>query len=157
MKPSRSIALLMALFFMFAPALSLAKDEPKEGDEAPVTGYEKPYAGEREALGFDPEGIEYKQNRVEDFQVVLVSAAPWAAIFSYGTTALVSKANRGTFKVDGSYSKFFLYGTVAGAALIATVSVVGPKYQPAPGASLPPSPRTLVYNGWRVPLAVARF
>lgn len=122
-----------------------------------MTGFEKPYAGEREALGYDPEGIEYKQNRVEDFQVILVSSAPWAAIFSYGTTALVSKASRGTFKVDGDYSKAFLYGTVAGAAVIATVSVIGPKYNPAPGACLPPPPRTLVRSGWSLPLLTARF
>ncbi len=154
----RWIHIFLSLFLVgsfIVPAY--AKDEPQEGDEAPVTGYEKPYAGEREALGFDPEGVEYKQNRVEDFQVVLVSSAPWAALFSYGATALVSKASRGTFKVDGDYSKAFLYGTVAGAAVIATVSVIGPKYDPAPNAGLPPPPRVLVRSGWVLPVLTARF
>lgn len=154
MKSHRLLDLLLAGLLALSPVLSPAADDPDEGkQEDPVTGFEKPYAGEREALGYDPEGIEYKQNRIEDFQVILVSSAPFAAIFSYGTAALVSKASRGTFKVDGSYSKAFLIGTAVGAATIATVSVMGPKYDPAPNACLPPAPRTMARGGWGLELA----
>jgi len=138
------------------PVLAEEKD-PTSAEETSSTGFEKPYVGERESLGYDPEGIEYKQNRVEDFQVLLISSAPFAAMFSYVVTGLVSKLERGTFKVDGPYSRAFLIGTVAGAATIATVSVIGPRYTPPPEAALPSPPRTLVHSGWRVPLVEARF
>ena len=137
---------LLILFLALGMALPLRADDDASAD--PVTGFERPYVGEREALGYDPEGIEYKQNRIEDFQVILISSAPFAALLSYGTAAVVSKISRGTFKVDGAYSKGFLYGTVGGAATVATLSVIGPKYDPAPNAGLPPTPRTLARNDW---------
>jgi hypothetical protein len=159
MKPSPFPTLILAAALAAGSALSYAAGDRDEAasEEAPVTGFEKPYAAEREAFGFDPEGVEYKQNRLEDFQVILLSSAPWAALFSFSVTSLVSKIDRGTFKMDKGYSKAFLYGTVAGAAAIATLSVAGPKYNPPPMGALPPPPRTLVYAGPIVTVLKAQF
>jgi hypothetical protein len=94
-------------------------------------GFAKPYEYERQAYGYDPEGIEYKENQPEDFQVIFISAAPFAAAASYGLTGLASQLFRNSFSIDGDYLIPFLVGTVAGATTVACISVLDNKY-PAP-------------------------
>jgi hypothetical protein len=94
-------------------------------------GFAKPYEYERQAYGYDPEGIEYKENQPEDFQVIFISAAPFAAAASYGLTGLASQLFRNSFSVEGDYLIPFLVGTVAGATTVACISVLDNKY-PAP-------------------------
>ncbi len=133
------------------------EESSKTSDSASSSGFEKPFAAEREALGYDPEGVVYKQNRLEDFQVCFITSAPFSAALNFGLTSLFSKAARGTFKVDGAYSKVFIIGTLTGAAVMATISVSGPKYNPPPTVSLPPSPRLLVHAGPIVTVLKTRF
>jgi len=125
MKPLR---ILLAVLF-FAPTLLWA--EPT-ATPTPATVYEKPAAAEREANGFDPEGVDYHQNKIEDFQIVFVETAPFAAILSYGLTSLVSYATRRTIKMDKKTFPFFIGGTGLMAAGAAYYSVSGPAYSPKP-------------------------
>jgi hypothetical protein len=118
MKPLR---FLLAVLF-FAPTLLRAEATPVP---TPVTIYEKPASAELEANGFDPEGAEYHQNKIEDFQVVFVESAPFAAILSYGLTSLVSYATRRSIKMDKKTFPFFIGGTVLLASGAAYYSVYG--------------------------------
>ena len=121
MKPLR---ILLAVLF-FVPTLLWAEPTPTA---TPGTDYEKPAVAEREANGFDPEGTEYRQNRLEDFQVVFVETAPFAALLSYGLTTLVSYASRGKAKMDKKTFPFFIGGTVLLATGAAYYSVSGKPY-----------------------------
>jgi hypothetical protein len=109
----------------------------------PDPGFEKPLAAEREANGYDPEGMEYRQNKLEDFQVVFVESAPFAALASYGLTVLVSYANRRTIKLDKTYFACFIGGTVLLSAGAAYYHVSGKPYPPkTPDMAFLASPHT---------------
>jgi hypothetical protein len=121
MKP---FCILLTILFL-APTLLRAEATPTP---TPGRVYEKPAVAEREANGFDPEGTEYRQNRLEDFQVVFVETAPFAALLSYGLTTLVSYASRGKAKMDKNTLPFFIGGTVLMASGAAYYSVSGKAY-----------------------------
>src|SRR5208282_762487 len=53
-------------------------------------GFAKPYEYERQAYGYDPDGIDYHENQSEDFQVVFITSAPFTAGASFLLTSLAS-------------------------------------------------------------------
>jgi hypothetical protein len=129
-----------------------------EGQEASsITGIEKPYEYERQAYGYDPEGIEYKENQPEDFTVVFISSAPFTALVSYGVTGLASLAFNGNFGVGGDYFIPFLAGTLIGSTTIACVSVLTNKYPAPPPLSVTEAKPHLSNEMVRLNLISARF
>ncbi len=127
------------------------------GDEPVTGGFAKPYEYERKAYGYDPEGVEYKENQPEDFQVIFITATPFTALFSFGVTGLVSLATRNSFDVGGDYFLPFLAGTFVGSTTIACVSVLTNKYPPPASRSYVDSQGltgSLVFN---VPIITAKF
>ena len=133
-------------------------DEKSSLDEAlSQGGFAKPYEYERQAYGYDPEGVEYHENQSEDFQVIFITSAPFAAGASFLITGMVSLATTGNFGVGGDYFMPFLGLTLTGTTTIACVSVLTNKYPP-PGSSTyvdgsKPS-RSFAFN---VPLVTAKF
>lgn len=121
------------------------------------SGFAKPYEYERQAYGYDPEGVEYHENQSEDFQVIFISSAPFAAGASFLLTGLFSLATTGNFQVGGNYFLPFLGLTLTGTTTIACVSVLTNKYPP-PGTITfvdgSAAHRPLAFN---VPLITARF
>ena len=121
-------------------------------------GFAKPYEYERQAYGYDPEGIDYHENQSEDFQVVFITSAPFAAGASFLLTSLVSLATRNTFDVGGDYFWPFLGATAVGATTIACVSTLTNKYPPPSAASeysqAPQVPHSMAF---KTPLFTARF
>jgi hypothetical protein len=118
-------------------------------------GYGNPADHERQAQGFDAQGYRYKPDQAEDFQIILITSAPFTALASYGLTGLVSLALRDTFSVDGDYLIPFIVGTVAGSVTVASVSVLTNKYPAPTSASLPEGqPGEFKVT---LPLAMARF
>ena len=108
-----------------------ATSPDEEVDVMSLTGgFAKPYAYERQAYGYDPEGVEYKENQSEDFQVIFVTSAPFAAGASFLLTSSISLATRGTFDVNGSYFFPFLGAAFLGTTTIACVSTLTNKYPP---------------------------
>jgi hypothetical protein len=105
----------------------------KEKTAPELTGFAKPYEYERQAYGYDPEGVDYKENQPEDFQVVFITSLPFTALASYGVTGLTSLAARGRFDVTDEYFLPFLIGTGVASTTIACVSVLSNPY-PAPQA-----------------------
>jgi hypothetical protein len=124
------LLIISSLLWGGLPSTALSQD-----DDSSNTGFAKPYDYERQAFGYDPEGIDYKENQAEDFQVVFVSAAPFAGAASFGLTGLASQLFRNRFDVDGDYLIPFIVGTLAGAAAIAAISVLSNKYPPPPASS----------------------
>jgi len=118
----------------------------------PAEGFGNPYDLEKKAFGYDPRSGGRQADPVEDFQIILITSAPFTALASYGITGLVSLAARDSFSVEGDYLIPFIAGTVAGSAVIASVSVLSNKYPP-PSVSLGPPGRLVL----TVPLAEARF
>lgn len=121
-------------------------------------GFAKPYEYERQAYGYDPEGIQYKENQSEDFQVVFITSAPFTAGASFLLTSLVSLATRNTFDVSGDYFWPFIGGTFVGCTTIACVSTLTNKYPPPPASaeySLAPLPKP--NQAFQLPLVTARF
>jgi len=118
----------------------------------PAEGFGNPYDLEKKAFGYDPRSGGRNADPAEDFQIIFITSAPFTALVSYGLTGLVSLATRDSFSVDGDYMIPFIAGTVAGSAVIASVSVLSNKYPP-PSAALGPPGRLVL----TVPLAEARF
>jgi hypothetical protein len=121
-------------------------------------GFAKPYQYERQAYGYDPDGIEYHENQSEDFQVIFITSAPFAAGASFLLTSLASLVTRNSFDVGGDYFWAFLGGTAVGATSIACISTLTNKYPPPPASSeysqgpqLPPS------VALKVPVLTAQF
>ena len=121
-----------------------------------VGGYAKPYEYEREANGYDPEGFEYKENQVEDFQVVFISATPFTAFASFGIYATLSLATQGTFIV-GDYFVPFVVTALAGSTVIACVSVLTNDYPPPTTNSYVDGTNQSKKLAYEVPLVTARF
>jgi hypothetical protein len=121
------------------------------------SGFAKPYEYERQAYGYDPEGVEYHENQSEDFQVIFITSAPFAAGASFLVTGMVSLATSGSFQVGGNYFLPFLGLTLAGTTTVACVSVLTNPYPP-PGSTTivdgHSGQRILAFN---VPLITAKF
>lgn len=120
-------------------------------------GFAKPYEYERQAYGYDPEGVEYHENQPEDFQVIFITSAPFVAGASFLLTGMTSLAMNGNFQVGGNYFLPFLGLTLAGTTTIACVSVLSNPYPP-PGTTTYveniQTERSLAFN---LPLFTARF
>jgi len=120
----RTLQLILAVVLL-GPACVWADPTPIP---TATTVYEKPAAAEREANGFDPEGVEYHQNKLEDFQIVFVETAPFAALVSYGLTTLISFASTKSAKMNKKDMPFFIGGTVLLSGGAAYYSVSGKPY-----------------------------
>jgi hypothetical protein len=156
----RLLPLLWALLLCFSPAQLRAQFAPgpaPTSTPAAVSnpGYEKPENAEREFYGYDPEGLEYRENRTEDFQVIFIETAPFAALLSFGTSALVSVASRGKVSVNGGYLAGAVVSTLVISGTVAYVSVKGKPYPPPASLSMdPPVSSALAF---RFPLVQMRF
>lgn len=141
--PIRLPAVLTAL--LLAVPLPLLAQESSPAQEE---GFALPYAAEREALGYDPEGVEYRRNTLEDFQVLFVSSTPFTALASFGLAALTSKVFRGEFSVTGDYRTAAFVGAGVGSLAVAWYSL--PR---GPGGP----PKTVSAMEVRIPLLAANF
>lgn len=155
---------LLSLFILglvLKPSFAWAQDKAQPDDDIDYStlsgGFVKPYEYERQAYGYDPEGVEYKENQAEDFQVIFITSVPFTAGASYILTSLVSLATRGSFDVSGNYFLPFIGGIAVGSTTIACVSTLTNKYPP-PGSTTyvetQPPPSSLAF---KVPLVSARF
>ncbi len=128
-----------------------------QGDQGSQEGFAKPYEYERQAYGYDPEGVEYNENQAEDFQVVFITSMPFTALASFCLTGVVSLAARNQFSVNGNYFWPFLGGVVGGSTTIACVSVLTNRYPPPASKyyvlESPFQPRLAC----QIPLVTARF
>src|SRR5665213_2826989 len=70
----------------------MVADQPAEEEILDQNAFVKPYEYERQALGYDPDGIIYRENQPEDFQVVFITSLPFAALASFTLTGLISLA-----------------------------------------------------------------
>ncbi len=122
----------MAFLLLLSTPLAWAEEEGSSGRDlsAEETGFEKPEAAERAAYGYDPLGVEYRQNRIEDFQVIFVEAAPFAGLLSFGLAALASYVGQGRVQLKGAYLGGAVLGTAALSTAVALVSVSGKPYPP---------------------------
>jgi hypothetical protein len=152
--------LLVALSLLFVVpklhAQSFIPTPPPVKDTSDL-GFAKPYEYERQAYGYDPDGVQYKENQVEDFQVVFITSAPFAALASLGLTGLVSTLIEGKFDISGGYFIPFLAGTVVGATTVACVSVLSNPYPPPdedPVLSSASGPRRFAFA---LPIVSAQF
>jgi hypothetical protein len=152
--------LLTALFLLgLVPALhaqSFIPTPPPVKDTSNL-GFAKPYEYERQAYGYDPDGVQYRENQAEDFQVVFITSAPFAALASLGLTGLASTLIEGKFDISGGYFIPFIAGTVVGATTVACVSVLTNPYPPPdeePVLSSASGPRRFAFA---LPLVTAQF
>jgi hypothetical protein len=156
MRTSLLIALLLLGSVPALYAQSFIPTPPPVKDTSDL-GFAKPYEYERQAYGYDPEGVQYKENQVEDFQVVFITSAPFAALASLGLTGLASTLIEGKFDINGRYFVPFIVGTVAGSAAVACVSVLTNSYPPPdeePVLSSASGPRRFAFA---LPLVSAQF
>ncbi len=138
--------------------LSIPDDSSNTSNQTDLTsGFSKPYEYERQAYGYDPDGIEYKENQPEDFQIIFITSLPFTALASFGITGLVSLAAQGKFGVGGNYFIPFVVAAGLGSTTIACVSVLTNKYPP-------PSSSTYVENlsipqplAFKIPLLTMKF
>lgn len=156
-----SILLLAALGLSqpsYVWAVPSTEDLTEQGDDSVQKGgFAQPYEYERKANGYDPEGVDYKENQAEDFQVVFITALPFAALFSFGVTGFVSLLSNNSFGVGGDFFLPFLGGTLAGATTVACVSVLTNKYPPPPENSIVEIRRTPGVFAFNAPLITAKF
>lgn len=127
------------------------QDDPNE-----VGGYAKPYEYERQANGYDPEGFEYKENQIEDFQVVFITSTPFTAFASFGIYATFSLATQGAFIVGDNFVPFVITA-LAGSTVIACVSVLSNDYPPPNTNSFVDVPNQGKKLAFEVPLVTAKF
>jgi hypothetical protein len=139
-----------------ANAKPMVADQPSEEELSDQNSFVKPYEYERQALGYDPDGIIYRENQPEDFQVVFITSLPFVTLASFGLTGLTSLILDGQFSVGGNYFLPFLGGMAVGATTVACVSVLTNSYPPPETNSIVqlPNYRTLAFS---VPLMTARF
>ena len=127
-----------------------------EEDPNVVNGFAPPYEYEREANGYDPEGVEYKENKVEDFQVVFITATPFTAFASFGVWATIGLFTNGTFTVGDNFW-YFVGTALAGSTTVACVSVLSNNYPPPHQTTFSDNslqPKALAFV---VPLLTAQF
>ncbi len=121
------------------------------------SGFAKPFEYERQAYGYDPEGLEYKENQLEDFQVIFFSSAPFAAGASFLLTAAASLALTGNFQVGGNYFWAFLGLAFAGTTTISCVSVLTNPYPPPGTTTYVQNPDASREVAFQLPLLTAKF
>lgn len=139
------------------PSKPMVAGQPSEEELSDQNAFVKPYEYEREAMGYDPDGIIYRENQPEDFQVVFITSLPFVTLASFGLTGLVSMVTTGQFAVGGNYFLPFLGGIALGATAVASISVLSNPYPPPESNSiveLPGIRRSLAFS---VPLMTARF
>jgi hypothetical protein len=155
------LTFLGASFFSKAEAQAYYQNSSSSSkdvdDEAVTGGFDKPYEYERQAYGYDPEGVQYKENQAEDFQVIFISALPFTAGASFLITSTISLVAANNFGVGGDFFLPFLASTVVGATTIACVSTLTNPYPPPASGSYVdsrPGGRPLAFN---VPIITAKF
>lgn len=138
--------------------LSIPDDSSNvSGEDETSSSFAKPYEYERQAYGYDPEGVEYKENQPEDFQVIFITSLPFTALASFGITGLVSLAAQGSFGVGGNYFIPFVVAAGLGSTTIACVSVLTNKYPPPASSTYVEnlsSPQSLAF---KIPLLTMKF
>jgi hypothetical protein len=135
----------------------MVADQPSEEELSDQNAFVKPYEYERQALGYDPDGIIYRENQPEDFQVIFITSLPFVTLASFGLTGLTSLVLEGRFSVGGNFFLPFLGGMALGATTVACVSVLSNSYPPPETNSiveLPNAQRSLAFS---VPLMTAHF
>ena len=135
----------------------MVADQPTEEELSDQNSFVKPYEYEREALGYDPDGIIYRENQPEDFQVVFITSLPFAALLSFGLTGLTSTITTGQFSVGGDYFWPFIGLTLAGSTTAACASVLTNPYPPPDTHSVVELPGVRPALAFSVPLMTARF
>jgi hypothetical protein len=139
------------------PSICNAQAFSDEEDPNIVGGFAKPYEYERQAYGYDPEGVEYKENQTEDFQVIFITSAPFTAMASFVIYGTVSLITDGSFGVGGDYFWPFIGTAALGSTAIACTSVLTNPYPPPSHpiySADSMQPKTLAFE---VPLITARF
>lgn len=162
--------ILSLIFGLSAPTFCLAQvdlnpSNPKpmvadqgSDQELPETSeFAKPYDYERQAYGYDPEGVIYRENQPEDLQVIFITSLPFTAAGSYCLTGLVSLAVRGDFSVSGDFFFPFLGGVLVGSTTIACVSVLSNPYPPPASTTVVEVYNPLPALAFKLPLLTARF
>lgn len=135
----------------------MVADQPVEEAISDQNAFVKPYEYERQALGYDPDGIIYRENQPEDFQVVFITSLPFAALASFGLTGLTSLALEGQFSIGGSFFLPFLGGVAVGATTVACISVLSNPYPPPDTNSIVELPNAQRSLAFLLPLMTARF
>jgi hypothetical protein len=140
-----------------ANAKPMVNDPPAEEELSDHGGFAKPYDYERQAMGYDPEGIIYHENQPEDFQVVFLTSLPFAALASFGVVGLTSAITTGQFGVGGDFFWPFIGGMFLGSTTVACVSVLSNPYPPPPSTSIVLGPGRGPEIAFLLPLVSARF
>lgn len=127
-------------------------------DDGGVTGgFAKPYEYERQAYGYDPEGVQYKENQAEDFQVVFVTSLPFTTGASFLLTSTVSLLATNNFGVGGDFFLPFLAGAFVGSTTIACVSTLTNHYPPPNSFADVESSGESRPLAFKLPLLMAKF
>ena len=140
------------------PKPMVADQPPSEEELSDHNGFAKPYDYERQALGYDPEGIIYHENQPEDFQVIFLTSLPFAALASFGVVGLTSAITTGQFGVGGGFFWPFMGGMFLGSTTVACVSVLTNSYPPPQTNSIVQGPGNSSQSvAFLLPLVSARF
>jgi hypothetical protein len=135
----------------------MVADQPSEEELSDQNSFVKPYEYERQALGYDPDGIIYRENQPEDFQVVFITSLPFVTLASFGLTGVTSLILNGQFSVGGNFFLPFLGGMAVGATAVACISVLSNSYPPPETNSIVELPNTQRSWAFSVPLMTAKF
>ena len=152
-----TILLLSLLLGVGLPSICKAQALTDADDTNIVGGFAKPYEYERQAYGYDPEGVVYKENQTEDFQVVFITASPFTALASFGIYGTISLFTEGTFGVGGDFFLPFLGTAIAGSTAIACISVLTNPYPPPHQTAFLENPNRPKVLAFQIPLVTARF
>ncbi len=126
-------------------------------DENIKGGFAPPYEYERQAYGYDPEGVTYKENQAEDFQVIFITSTPFTAMASFVIYGTVSLVNDGTFGIGGDLFLPFVGTALAGSTAIACISVFSNSYPPPNQISQLGNPNQSMAFAFQIPLVTAKF
>jgi hypothetical protein len=126
-------------------------------DEAVTGGFAKPYEYERQAYGYDPEGVQYKENQGEDFQVIFITSLPFTAGASFLITSTVSLMTANNFGVGGDFFLPFLGAAAVGSTAIACISTLTNRYPPPASTSYVESQQGTRPLAFNVPIIAAKF
>ncbi|HTC19999.1 MAG TPA: hypothetical protein VK859_04075 [bacterium] len=163
--PLRTFLVFLSVFVLvlLRPSQGLAQLSIPDDSSNPSNdtqnsgGFAKPYEYERQAYGYDPEGVDYKENQPEDFQVIFITSLPFTTLASFGITGLVSLAAQGQFGVGGNYFIPFVVSATLGATTVACVSVLTNKYPPPESSTYVESPSAPQPLAFKVPILTMRF
>jgi hypothetical protein len=131
--------------------------DPDAEDENVKGGFAPPYEYERQAYGYDPEGVTYKENQAEDFQVIFITATPFTAMASFVLYGTVSLVNDGTFGIGGDLFLPFVGTALAGSTAIACISVLTNPYPPPNQTTFSENQNQPKALAFEVPLVTAKF